>query len=67
MPMMAFIGVRISWLMVARKVLLARLASSACCLALFRSWISWRRSLISIQPPMMPWTSPSESRKGRIQ
>ena len=28
-PMMAFIGVRISWLMLARKALLARLASSA--------------------------------------
>jgi len=29
MPMMAFIGVRISWLMLARKALLARLAVSA--------------------------------------
>ncbi|MCY1460232.1 hypothetical protein D9M71_777760 [compost metagenome] len=29
MPITAFIGVRISWLMVARKVVLARLASSA--------------------------------------
>jgi hypothetical protein len=29
MPMIAFIGVRISWLMVARKVLLASLALSA--------------------------------------
>ena len=29
MPMTAFIGVRISWLMVARKALLASLAASA--------------------------------------
>ena len=29
MPMIAFIGVRISWLIVARKALLAWLASSA--------------------------------------
>ena len=29
MPMTAFIGVRISWLMLARKSLLARLAASA--------------------------------------
>ncbi|MNT65343.1 hypothetical protein D3C72_2033180 [compost metagenome] len=28
-PMMAFMGVRISWLIVARKVVLARLAASA--------------------------------------
>ena len=33
MPMMAFIGVRISWLMLARKALFARLASSASSLA----------------------------------
>jgi hypothetical protein len=32
-PRMAFIGVRISWLMLARKALLARLASSAAALA----------------------------------
>ncbi len=31
--MMAFIGVRISWLMLARKALLARLATSAASLA----------------------------------
>ncbi|MNY18894.1 hypothetical protein D3C86_1523030 [compost metagenome] len=33
MPMTAFMGVRISWLMVARKVVLARLAASAWSLA----------------------------------
>jgi len=59
--------VRISWLMVARKVLLARLASSARSLAARSSSNSWRRSLMSIQPPMMPWTSPVESRYGSIQ
>ena len=33
MPMMAFIGVRISWLIFARKSDLLRVASSAVCLA----------------------------------
>ncbi len=33
MPMMAFIGVRISWLMLARKSLFAWVAASAACLA----------------------------------
>ncbi|MBV6475801.1 MAG: hypothetical protein MOGDAGHF_01367 [Rhodocyclaceae bacterium] len=37
MPMMAFSGVRISWLMLARKSLLARAASSA----------AWRASAIA--------------------
>ena len=37
MPMMAFIGVRISWLMLARNWLLAWLAASAACLARFNS------------------------------
>ena len=35
MPMMPFIGVRISWLMLARNSLLARLAASAASLARF--------------------------------
>ena len=39
MPMTAFIGVRISWLMVARKALLASLAASACSTRLLRSLI----------------------------
>ncbi len=34
MPMMAFKGVRSSWLTLARNTLLALLASSACCFAL---------------------------------
>ncbi|MNN14610.1 hypothetical protein D3C81_1276840 [compost metagenome] len=62
MPMIAFIGVRISWLIVARNVLLARFASSARSFAHRKSSNSCRRSLISIQPPMMPCTSPRESR-----
>ena len=33
MPMMPFMGVRISWLMLARNSLLARLAASAASLA----------------------------------
>src|SRR5262245_10372018 len=33
MPRMPFIGVRISWLMLARNSLLARLAASAACVA----------------------------------
>ncbi len=37
MPITPFIGVRTSWLTVARKVLLARLAASAWALARFRS------------------------------
>ena len=39
MPMMPFIGVRISWLMLARNSLLARLAASAASLA-------WRRAVL---------------------
>jgi hypothetical protein len=42
MPVMAFSGVRISWLMLARKALLATLAASAASLA-SASWISSRR------------------------
>jgi hypothetical protein len=37
MPMTAFIGVRISWLIVARKELLASLAASACARAFWAS------------------------------
>ncbi|MPM73299.1 hypothetical protein SDC9_120279 [bioreactor metagenome] len=37
--MMPFIGVRISWLMLARKALLARLAPSAASLARTSSWV----------------------------
>ena len=37
MPMIRFMGVRISWLMLARKRLFALLASSADCIALTES------------------------------
>lgn len=47
-PYCAFIGVRISRLMVAKKVLFARFASSAYCLAVCSSSINWRRSLMTI-------------------
>ena len=53
-PMMPFIGVRISWLMLARKALLARLAPSAASLARSSSWVRlltsssrWSRCLAS--------------------
>jgi len=39
MPVMAFRGVRISWLMLARKALLATLPASAAFLAIIRSWV----------------------------
>ncbi|MNM62983.1 hypothetical protein D3C81_743360 [compost metagenome] len=47
MPMMAFIGVRISWLMVARKLLLARVASSAASRARCTSASAVLRSVMS--------------------
>ena len=51
MPMMPFIGVRISWLMLARNSLLARLASSAISLAAVssrvRSRTLWSRSSVN--------------------
>ena len=67
---MAFIGVLSSWLMFARKALLAWLASSACCLAVNNSSFvftscavrSWTRDsrpmlrvLISFSPVRMDW------------
>jgi hypothetical protein len=48
MPMMAFIGVRSSWLMLARKALLARLADSAASLAVIRSASATLRALMSL-------------------
>ena len=61
MPMMPFIGVRISWLMLARNSLLARLAASAASWACLKAVMSVRRlttppslvtrSLIPIQRP----------------
>ena len=43
-PMIAFKGVRSSWLMTARNVDLAALASSACCRATSTSWLAELRS-----------------------
>ena len=47
MPMMPFMGVRISWLMLARNSLLARLAASASSLACFSCASASFRSLMS--------------------
>ncbi len=52
MPMTAFIGVRISWLMVARKALLAWLAASASWRARWASWYS--RALSSARDASWP-------------
>ena len=46
-PMMAFSGVRNSWLMLARNSLLAWLAASACSFALRSSRSACLRSVIS--------------------
>lgn len=59
--MTAFIGVRISWLMVARKTLFARFASSAWRIA-SRNWRARRsRSVMSIQPFIRPSIRPWRS------
>ncbi|MNV71797.1 hypothetical protein D3C71_1648360 [compost metagenome] len=48
--MIALTGVRISWLMVARKVLLARLASMALSFSTCNAPISCLDSVMSFQP-----------------
>ncbi len=59
--MTAFIGVRISWLILARKSLLAMVADSASCLALISSsressaWITWE--VVAASP--IKWDSSS--------
>ena len=63
MPMMAFIGVRISWLMLARKSLLARLAWSAASRASRSSSWYFFSSVMSREIPKVPITSPSSSTK----
>ena len=50
-PITAFIGVRISWLMFARKVLLARLAASAASFAFCCADSSCFRSVMSMAAP----------------
>ena len=63
-PSTAFNGVRISWLMFAKKVLFAWLAASAASFA-FRS-SSWAclRSVMSWLMPNVPTSLPSLSRSG---
>ena len=51
MPIMPFMGVRISWLMLARNSLLARLAVSAASLALTNSPSARLRAVMSVQAP----------------
>ena len=58
MPRMAFIGVRISWLMLARNSLLAWFAASAACRA-SRSASACRRAVMSRAMPTVPATRPS--------
>ena len=62
MPMMPFIGVRISWLMLARKSLLARVASSAASFALASSCWASARSVVSRMTVRKPTGRPFASR-----
>ena len=57
--MTAFSGVRSSWLMLARKALLAWLASSAACLAAFKSSSAFRRAVTSVNDTTAPVSAPS--------
>ena len=57
--MMPFIGVRISWLMLARNSLLARLAASAASLASSRAACARLRSVMSRNVTTAPTASPS--------
>ncbi len=56
MPMTPFIGVRISWLMLARNSLLSRLLDSACTMAACSAmWARWRSvmSLLKTATPLI--------------
>ena len=55
MPMIAFMGVRISWLMLARKSDLVRLALSAAALACWSSASTRLRSVTSRAAAKTPW------------
>ena len=61
-PMMAFIGVRISWLTFARNSLFARLVASAASLARSRCAATSRRSVTSCSVPTMRSARPDASR-----
>ena len=56
MPMMPFIGVRISWLMFARNSLLSRFADSAALLAMRSSSCVRCRSVLSLLMTATPVT-----------
>ena len=64
MPMTPFMGVRISWLMLARNSLLARLAASAASLAWCNSVSVRLRPVMSRDTPNVPTMSPFRSRSG---
>ena len=64
MPRMAFIGVRSSWLMLARNWLLATLAASAAALAWTRASSARLRSVMSAETPMVEIIRPSVWRTG---
>ena len=64
MPMMAFIGVRISWLMLARKALFARLAASAASFAFCNSAWVCLRPVISRKTATPPRTMSEPSSRG---
>ena len=71
MPMTPFIGVRISWLMLARNSLLARLAASAASLAARNCASALFRSVMSLTTPRIftgaPWMSRSTRPSSLIQ
>ncbi len=60
-PMIAFMGVRISWLMFARKLLLAAFASSASFLAFFRE------SSACLRPMQEETPSATEARASKVE
>ena len=64
MPMTAFIGVRISWLMFARNALLAWVASSALAMACRNSVAIRLISVISVNTPAVPNKHPSVPTSG---
>ena len=66
MPMMPFIGVRISWLMFARNSVLDRLADSATSLAFCASNSARRRSATSACSNSLAWASSEVRSRMRI-
>ena len=64
MPMMPFMGVRISWLMLARNSLLVRVAASAASLASRIASSARFRAVMSREMPNVPTTRPSLSWNG---